>query len=132
MGLDFLGFLRPIRGFSMGYRQSKSKNSTPKMEPAGLRMDGPGGVPFPGVDLIFSSLCGAISGTPVLAILFRPSLSPRGEFLGAAISKIAQASVRNASGRRVKVAKRLPKASFPFLFLPRIQRHQGVARVLGS
>ena len=24
-GLDFLGFLRPIRGFSMGYEQSKSK-----------------------------------------------------------------------------------------------------------
>src|SRR5271165_4482067 len=25
MGLDYLGFLRPIRGFSMGYGQSKSK-----------------------------------------------------------------------------------------------------------
>ena len=25
-GSDFLGFLRPIRGFSMGYEQSKSKN----------------------------------------------------------------------------------------------------------
>jgi len=25
MGLDFLGFLRPIRGFSMGYEQSKLK-----------------------------------------------------------------------------------------------------------
>jgi hypothetical protein len=32
----------------------------------------------------------------------------------------------------VKVAKRLPKASFPFLFLPRIQRHQGLTRDLGS
>src|SRR5271169_1776562 len=30
MGLDFLGFFRPIRGFSMGYGKSKSKNGTPK------------------------------------------------------------------------------------------------------
>ena len=25
MGLEFLGFLRPIRGFSMGYEQPKAK-----------------------------------------------------------------------------------------------------------
>jgi len=29
MGLDFLGFLRPILGFSMGYGQSKAKKFDP-------------------------------------------------------------------------------------------------------
>ena len=111
MGLDFLGFLRPIRGFSMGYRQSKSKNSTPKMEPAGLRMDGPGGAPFPGVDSIFSSLCGAISGTPVLAILFRPSLSLRGESPGRGDFK-DRAGERQERFRKAREGRKTPSKSF--------------------
>jgi hypothetical protein len=67
-------------------------------------------------------------------------LSPRvGSLWARRFQKIASASVRNASGTRVKVAKRLPKASFPSFFfpesnvikgLPAISAHKSFSRAL--